>query len=457
MGAQLNSMIGAMGNRPTFADAYYGRKKEIATEQRNALADSATQQSTQIQQQQNTRAQATHDQGQSDGYKKEVMPSLQWLNEQPAEQRAQLYAQHVLPFAQKAAQKYGITLPPESAQFNQQKIDMALQGSKKNSFTAEITVSNILASTPASIAIYRESGDPLDLRPLKKGTDGKDVRIKDSWRYTPESLAESEANGMKQSLLRLRDGVEEKKGDNVNVIYKGELVNAVATGSGHYEDERTGKRIYGAVKAPTQNQNEDVQPGGLIKASGKDAQTKDLIEMSAGLNAFVADANGVLEILEKHENAATGIAGLAKMGVNLMANARAASQSFGVPVPEDLFNPDNYDWGALASSNAGIRSAMLGMAISAAAADGTSGKALSDNDVKRYLVRVGAYESDPSLIRSRMSTTLTQQQNKYNARLEAAKKAGVASNLEANTQTLTTPGESAELTRLRERFKVGKK
>lgn len=65
--------------------------------------------------------------------------------------------------------------------------------------------------------------------------------------YTPEMDTTLEA-------VMNAGGLGYDPGKPVNVLYKGEVMNAIANEQGNYIDEETGETLYGAIKAPTQTE-----------------------------------------------------------------------------------------------------------------------------------------------------------------------------------------------------------
>ena len=146
-------------------------------------------------------------------------------------------------------------------------------------------------------------------------------------------------------------------------------------------------------KAPQQT-----EAGGVGEFEGRSKK-----EMADLRGAEVATRNAIrntyrLQDLIKDDPDALTATGRGVSIARAMANeAEAVARTFGVEIPEGLNDAARYasTFETLGVDNARARGMLTNLAYTAAAANGQSGRSVSDRDVKRFLERIGGGYMDP--------------------------------------------------------------
>jgi hypothetical protein len=146
----------------------------------------------------------------------------------------------------------------------------------------------------------------------------------------------------------------------------------------------------------------------------------EMREAEAAIKTFNQTANNLRTLREKNPDAGTFVGEIATLAAGAMQEAEAVGSRLGIP--REVFDPQKYDniFSGLNISNPQLKSAALGFAIQAAAAQNLgSGRDLSNRDVERVLAQVGASYSDPAAFMAALQQVVDSTNQAFSNRYEA--------------------------------------
>lgn len=113
--------------------------------------------------------------------------------------------------------------------------------------------------------------------------------------------------------------------------------------------------------------------------------------------AFVETANDAMNLLIEQPDINTFVGSSAALVNNLETEAKAIANSLGVSFDNNLINPSSYSsqFDRLGIQQPRMRSMITSLAFQAAAAQGQSGRDISNADIARFINEIGANSSDP--------------------------------------------------------------
>ena len=201
--------------------------------------------------------------------------------------------------------------------------------------------------------------------------------------------------------------VEPKRGDAVNFLDKNtnQLAGTFFEGTPEFDRAVKNPNLF-PTGAASQVQRRETGPPGTFSKPVLDRLQSGLNEQVAAVNAFGAQAERLLGILDKAEGANTLTAALTNVGNRVIQEVRTISREFGVEFEQGpaAFDANSYNGvfqaTGLAGASARVKNGFLGLAIQRAMAAGLgTGRALSNEDIAQQLRTLGNNQGDPQIIR----------------------------------------------------------
>jgi hypothetical protein len=148
--------------------------------------------------------------------------------------------------------------------------------------------------------------------------------------------------------------------------------------------------------------NERLVEGSSLTGSGEDigitnVEATRMRDAEVATRAFVETATDAMNLLIEQPNINTFVGGAAALVNNLETEAKAIANSLGVSFDNNLINPSSYSsqFDRLGIEQPRMRSIITSLAFQAAAAQGQSGRDVSNADITRFINEIGANSSDP--------------------------------------------------------------
>jgi len=139
---------------------------------------------------------------------------------------------------------------------------------------------------------------------------------------------------------------------------------------------------------------EQGEPGAFEATEG---QEFDLRESRAQARTFARNAEDAVALLEQNPDINTFVAKGASVINDLEQEAKALARASGVEFNEDILDPTQYgeQFSDLGVNNRRLQGLVTNLAFSAAAAQGQTGRAVSNRDIERFIGEIGASASNP--------------------------------------------------------------
>lgn len=143
------------------------------------------------------------------------------------------------------------------------------------------------------------------------------------------------------------------------------------------------------------SQNIDINVG--PKASLSETERRQLNDQETATRNFIDTSSDALSLLQANPDINTFIAKAASTVNNLQQEGRAIAKAFGMEFDESIFDPSTYknEFDELGVQNVRMQSLIVALSFQAAAAQGQTGRAISDRDVTRFVREIGASSADP--------------------------------------------------------------
>jgi hypothetical protein len=148
--------------------------------------------------------------------------------------------------------------------------------------------------------------------------------------------------------------------------------------------------------------NERLVEGSSLTGSGEDigitnVEATRMRDAEVATRAFVETATDAMNLLIEQPDINTFVGGAAALVNNLETEAKAIANSLGVSFDNNLINPSSYSsqFDKLGIEQPRMRSMITSLAFQAAAAQGQSGRDISNADITRFINEIGANSSDP--------------------------------------------------------------
>lgn len=131
-------------------------------------------------------------------------------------------------------------------------------------------------------------------------------------------------------------------------------------------------------------------------------------------------ANDALKLLDESESVNTFTAGASGIVNSLKQEGRALANALDRDFEESQLNPARFDdtFEELGIDNTRLKGLFTSLAFQAAAANGQTGRSVSDTDVKRFLRQTGASSGDPDTIRAVLSDLINRTQRGFRDRFQ---------------------------------------
>jgi len=261
----------------------------------------------------------------------------------------------------------------------------------------------------------QEQLDNLQIRQLEGALDRADAESKaqQSYRdYVAELVKETRFDGFSEGirdgsvpqdrLQKIVDQITEKIDptslDVVAAVVSGEQKVLHSDGFGNYFTLNGEKISLGEEDrvAPISATGTFQEVAGLTET-----QNQKLKDMQVGVANFIATSNNTISQLEQNENLNTSVAGIARVTADVAQNAKAFARTIGLEASDNIFDLETYseDFDSLNIESSELKSSILGLALQYAAASGLgTGRALTDNDIKRAIQSLGFDRADPDAI-----------------------------------------------------------
>lgn len=130
-------------------------------------------------------------------------------------------------------------------------------------------------------------------------------------------------------------------------------------------------------------------------------KTQEIRDMQVGVANFIAASNNTISLLEDNPDLNTAVSGISRVTADLAQNAEALARSLGYDTSDKVFDIETYseDFDELGIKSSRLQASVLGLALQYAAAAGLgTGRALTDNDIKRAIQSLGFDRADPEAI-----------------------------------------------------------
>jgi len=141
-------------------------------------------------------------------------------------------------------------------------------------------------------------------------------------------------------------------------------------------------------------QVEQGEPGDF---SLKQKQEFDLRETRAQAKIFAKSAEDAVSLLESNPDINTFVARGSALINDLQQEGRSIARAAGVDFDEEVLDPTQYgeQFEDLGVDNRRLQGLVTNLAFTAAAAQGQTGRAVSNRDIERFIGEIGASASDP--------------------------------------------------------------
>ena len=161
--------------------------------------------------------------------------------------------------------------------------------------------------------------------------------------------------------------------------------------------------FYNLQNAPiTIGPDERLVEGSSLTGSGEDigitnVEATRMRDAEVATRAFVETATDAMNLLIEQPDINTFVGSAAALVNNLETEAKAIANSLGVSFDNNLINPSSYSsqFDRLGIQQPRMRSMITSLAFQAAAAQGQSGRDISNADIARFINEIGANSSDP--------------------------------------------------------------
>ena len=161
--------------------------------------------------------------------------------------------------------------------------------------------------------------------------------------------------------------------------------------------------FYNLQNAPiTIGPDERLVEGSSLTGSGEDigitnVEATRMRDAEVATRAFVETATDAMNLLIEQPDINTFVGSAAALVNNLETEAKAIANSLGVSFDNNLINPSSYSsqFDRLGIRQPRMRSMITSLAFQAAAAQGQSGRDISNADIARFINEIGANSSDP--------------------------------------------------------------
>lgn len=130
-------------------------------------------------------------------------------------------------------------------------------------------------------------------------------------------------------------------------------------------------------------------------------KTQEIRDIQVGVANFIAASNNTISLLEDNPDLNTAVSGISRVTADLAQNAEALARSLGYDTSDKVFDIETYseDFDELGIKSSQLQASVLGLALQYAAAAGLgTGRALTDNDIKRAIQSLGFDRADPEAI-----------------------------------------------------------
>lgn len=128
-----------------------------------------------------------------------------------------------------------------------------------------------------------------------------------------------------------------------------------------------------------------------------DSEAAQLRTAEAATQNFVDTVGDTLQMLSESPDANTFVGRIAALAGDLKAEAKALGRNMGFEFEDSVLEPETYaeSFDDLGISNRRMQSLITALAFQAAAAHNHTGRDVTNRDVERFIVEVGAESADP--------------------------------------------------------------